>query len=345
MSSGRRPHRARLRPAAALTAVALAASAGLAACSGDTEDATSPPSSGGQLDPTPAAEPPATSPLTGLPIKGDGPRHPVMAVKIDNSANSAPQVGLGSASMVTEELVEGGITRLAVFFYGQMPDNVGPVRSMRATDIGIVQPLDASLVASGGAVQTVDRVRAAGIRTFTEGATGFYRDTSRYAPYNLFVRLSELARTVRSKVTPHAYLPFGTEADLPRGRPASGLTASFSGSSSTSFEFRGGAYVNTDTNAGADDQFTPASVLVLRVQVGDAGYLDPAGNPVPETKFTGTGAAMLFHRGRLVRGSWTKNGLDADVTLTSGGKELAIPAGKVWIELVPADGGSVTVTR
>ena len=52
-------------------------------------------------------------------------------------------------------------------------------------------------------------------------------------------------------------------------------------------------------------------MLVLRVKVGDAGYRDPAGNPVPETKFTGKGQAMIFHGGRLVRGTWTKSALDA----------------------------------
>ena len=65
----------------------------------------------------------------------------MLAVKIDNSSSSAPQVGLGDAGMVVEELVEGGMTRLAVFYYNDVPSEVGPVRSMRATDIGIVSPL------------------------------------------------------------------------------------------------------------------------------------------------------------------------------------------------------------
>ena len=38
---------------------------------------------------------------------------------------------------------------LAVFFYQHVPRLVGPVRSMRATDIGIVKPAKAVLVASG----------------------------------------------------------------------------------------------------------------------------------------------------------------------------------------------------
>jgi hypothetical protein len=328
------------RPGQVLVALALTGAVALAGCSGD--DTAGDTASGRSRREAPAQP---VSPLTGLPVIGAGPRHPVLAVKIDNSANSAPQVGLSGGDMVTEELVEGGITRLAVFFYTEVPTVVGPVRSMRATDIGIVQPLGAVLVASGGASPTVARVHDAAIKTFTEGATGFYRDTGRSAPYNLFIHLDQLARTVRAKRQPAPYLPFGSEADLPRGRRATGLTASFSGSSASTFAYQGGAYVNTDTNAGAEDQFKADTVLVLRVQVGDAGYKDPAGNPVPETKFTGTGAAMVFHGGRMVRGTWSKDGLDADVELRSAGEELRLPAGKVWIELVPADGGGVQVTR
>jgi hypothetical protein len=268
----------------------------------------------------------------------------VLAVKVDNSASSTPQVGLGDADMVVEELVEGRITRLALFFYDKTPAKIGPVRSIRATDIGVVQPLQAVLVASGGARPTVERVKDARIRTFTESAKGFSRDTGRSAPYNLFVDLRQIARGVRADEPPAPYLPFG-DADLPKGQPAQGLTASFSPSSSTTFSYQGGRYENTDTRAGAGDLFQPATVLVLQVEVGDAGYLDPAGNPVPETKFTGEGPAMIFHGGRVVRGSWVKDGLDAPVELRSGGRSLELPPGRTWIELVPVDGGNVTVTR
>src|SRR5687767_10169162 len=72
----------------------------------------------------------AVSPLTGQQLEGDAAARPVLAVKIDNSGSSAPQIRMGSADLVTEELVEGGITRLAVFYQSRMPTQVGPVRSM-----------------------------------------------------------------------------------------------------------------------------------------------------------------------------------------------------------------------
>lgn len=324
----------------AVTTLLLATSSALAACSHDAGSTSG--ASGGDGSGRHRAKPAPVSPLTGLPLEGKLPDHPVMTVKIDNSANSAPQVGLSGADMVAEELVEGGITRLASFFLTRTPSRVGPVRSMRATDIGVVKPLGGVLVCSGGAAPTVARVRNAQIKTFTEGAVGFSRDTSRAAPYNLFVDLGRLAGTLSARKLPPPYLPFG-KAGLPKGVPAAGLTATFSASSSTSFSYAGGRYTNTDSNAAAGDRFRPVTVLVLRVRVGDAGYLDPAGNPVPETKFYGQGGAMVFHGGRLVRGTWYKNGLDADVTIKSGGRALELPPGPVWIELVPADGGSVTV--
>ena len=89
------------------------------------------------------------------------------------------------------------------------------------------------------------------------------------------------------------------------------LAASFSGGHTTNWRFQDGSYVNENTYAGAGDEFPADTVLVLRVKVGDAGYRDPAGNPVPETELHGKGQAMIFHGGRLVRGTWTKGALDA----------------------------------
>jgi hypothetical protein len=328
------------RRAVAATAVMLASLA-LAACGGEGEDGGILPVIGGEEEP---AEEPVLNPLTGLELK-EQPERPVLTVKMDNSSSSAPQVGLDKADLVTEELVEGGITRLAVSYYSRIPENVGPVRSMRATDIGIVQPLKAILVTSGGAAQTADRIGEAGIKVINESGVGFYRESSRSAPYNLFNRLTEVADKVKPVDPPEPYLPFDGEGDLPQGKPATGLTARFSQGHATTFAFEKGVWVNTNSNAAEGDRFEPETVLVLRVQVKDAGYTDPSGATVPETVFTGEGAAQIFHDGRVVDGRWSKDGFDDTIALEAGGEEITLPAGQVWIELVPAQDGSVEVTR
>lgn len=327
-------------------ALTLAASLALAGCGGgDKESKGSPepesqPTQGGtQLA--------AVWPLTGLPAPADTPKHPVMVVKIDNTYASQPQVGLGKADMVVEELVEGGITRLAAMFYSKLPPTAGPVRSARASDIGVVKPTHAVLVASGAAPPTYGRLNQAGVTYFTEGGPGYYRESSRRAPYNLFVRLPDLAKSLKKKpIVPASYLPWGKEGDFAGVKPAGKIQVRFSRATTTTFAYDASAkkYDNTNTHAGEGDRFRADSVLVLRIREGDAGYRDPAGNPVPETLFFGRGKLMLFHNGQMVRGTWVKPTRDAPLELSTAAGDLKVPAGHVWIELLPnaKGGGSIS---
>lgn len=331
--------RLRLSAAALVTASLV-----LAGCGGNDEspEAETPESQkvagGSMLD--------STWPLTGLPVSGDDSAaqdHPVLVAKMDNTAASAPQIGLGKADLVVEELVEGGLTRLAAFYYSKLPGNVGPVRSMRASDVGIVSPVDATVVTSGAAGKTIARVKGAGITFVQEGSKGFHRDGGRSAPYNLMANLSDVAGAIdQDTERPDDYLPWGDEKDLPKGQPAKTVAASFSGGHTTNWTFGKDGYANQNSYAAQGDTFPADNVLVLRVKVGDAGYLDPAGNRVPETKFTGKGEAMLFHGGSLVRGTWSKSGLSSPLELSTRAGKLTVPAGRTWIELIPESGGNVT---
>jgi len=330
----------------AVPATLVALSLVLAGCGGDDGKK---PAADESSAPAPAPEEPATWPLTGLEAK-DGQSveldHPVVVTKIDNSTASSPQIGLSKADLVVEELVEGGITRLAAFYYSQLPANIGPIRSMRASDIGIVSPADGVIATSGAAGQTISRVQGAKIKFFQEGGPGFYRDNSRRAPYNLFTDLKKVAKAAEDgkDARPADYLPWGTEADFTNGQPAGSLQADF-GSHTTSWQFQGGKYVNSNSNAAQGDRFQPDSILVIRVKITDAGYRDPAGNFVPESHFVGKGKAQLFHNGQVVEGTWSKDKLASAVSLaTADGAPLKVPAGKVWIELVPVDANNGSVT-
>ena len=288
-------------------------------------------------------------PLTGLkvpPHKTAKLRHPVLVAKMDNTVSSQPQVGLGKADMVVEELVEGGLTRLAAFYYSQIPRNVGPIRSMRASDIAVVSPVHASMVTSGAAGRTIARIKAAHIRFYSEGARGMYRSPLRAAPYNLFVHLRKVAAVAKRKRarTPPYYLAWGPAKDLPQGRKVTRIRAQFSAAHTTEWVFTRGRYRNTNSNAPARDQFRATNVLVLRVREGDAGYLDPAGNHVPVTLLRGSGNALLFRDGRMVAATWHKGRAPTSrIKLTTRkGHKLEVPAGHTWIELVPVHGGHVT---
>ncbi len=329
-----------------LTATALA----LTACGG--RPSPSPPT------PTPTPQKvegsqPVTHywPLTGLKVPSHETakrHHPVLVAKMDNTVSSRPQVGLRQADMVVEELVEGGLTRLAVFYYTHVPRKVGPIRSMRASDIDVVSPVHASMVTSGAAGPTIARIKRAHIRFYGQFAKGMYRSTHRAMPYNLFVHLRRVAAVARRKLTaPPDYLAWGSAKELPQGRKVTKIRALFSAIHTTEWIFRHGRYHNTDSNAPARDQFPATNVLVLRVREGDAGYLDPAGNHVPETLLRGSGNALLFHHGRMVAATWHKGKAPASrIKLTTRkGQKLEVPAGHTWIELVPVHGGNVTFSK
>ena len=180
-----------VRVALLLTAAALA----LAGCSGSDPKTTTPDPDKGT-----AEKLIEISPLTGAPMPEGRPANPVFVVKIENTSGGSPQYGLHKADLVVEELVEGGLTRLAAFYYTQLPSKVGHVRSMRTTDIGIASPVGGQIVASGGAAKAYKEVKKAGITVFSEdfGAPGFSSDPAKSRPYNRLINLKRVAKKAKA---------------------------------------------------------------------------------------------------------------------------------------------------
>lgn len=333
-----------LRTIVAVSAAALI----LTACSSSSSDDTEKPA-----DPaapaTSAAPVVELSPLTGKPLTKGRPSNPVLVVKIENTAAGAPQYGLDKADLVLEELVEGGLTRLAAFFYSSLPSQVGHVRSLRTSDIGIAGPVAGQIVASGGANGAYNKVENAGITVFSEdaGSPGFSSDTAKYRPYNRLINLKTIAKEAKRTRIKNTYLPWtpaGTPARAATGTSAAAATVRFSNATSTSWKLEGAKWKRTNGHAAPNKDFEADSLVVVFARVGDAGYTDPAGNPVPETVFEGKGDAMVFHGGQVDSVTWRKPSLDEPLTFTAAdGSAYTIDPGKVFIELVPKDGGSVTL--
>ncbi len=156
-------------------------------------------------------------PLTGIDGYPEGDTRQAITVKIENTSAGRPQLGIGSADIVVQELVEGGLTRLAVMFHSEYPQQAGPVRSMRETDIGLVLPTGGTLAASGGSGSTLAAVDRAGVSTAVEGDTGFFRDSGRRSPYNVMLDVAELGASLPPSPPPEAYLPFGDVPEARRG--------------------------------------------------------------------------------------------------------------------------------
>jgi Protein of unknown function (DUF3048) N-terminal domain/Protein of unknown function (DUF3048) C-terminal domain len=322
-----------------LIAVTAASILLVAGCAGDSPRPA--PSATASTTRTPAA----ILPLTGKPAPdGVVPARPALVVKVDNTGNARPQVGLSAADLVVEELVEGGLTRLAVMYHSSLPPAVAPVRSARTTDIGIVAPTGGVLAGSGGARRVLAAIDAAGIDVVTEGDPGVSRDRSRRVPYNVVIDPSAALGPFEGMAAPAVpYLPWAASAAAAsEGIPATTAAVRFSPAHTTRWQWSDRVWQRLDDLA-AGDEFQPVNLLVLRVTTRDAGYLDPAGNPVPETVLEGSGEALLLTGGQAVESRWSKRGPAAAVQLhDASGEPLAVPAGRTWIELVPESGAVET---
>lgn len=312
----------------------------LGACSdGDEKSAPDPK----EPNKTTAAKITAINPLTGGVLK-QVPENPVFVVKVDNTPASAPQTNIDKADLVVEETVEGGITRLAALYYTSLPQVVGHVRSMRATDIGIAKPVRGQVVASGGAGKTISRIKGAGITIHSQdaGSPGLSRDSG-YAPYNVVVDLKKLNKKAKNAQPERPYFQWADAgAAEPKGQQVSSASVSFSRTHTTTWDFNGTAWKRT--NGTSSKEFGARNLVVLWADEKDAGYTDPAGNPVPETVFKGSGKAVVFIGGTRVNANWKKpNDASTIVLTTRDGQPLELPKGKTWIELLSKrEAGPVT---
>ncbi|WP_313405159.1 DUF3048 domain-containing protein [Aeromicrobium sp.] len=289
-----------------------------------------------------AAEVVAINPLTGATMK-KAPRNPVFVVKIDNTPASAPQTAVERADMVVEQTVEGGVTRLAALYYSKLPGDVGHVRSMRATDIGIAKPVRGQVVASGGAGRTISRIKDAGLAIHSQdaGSAGLSRDSG-YAPYNVVADLSKVNQEAKAKQPERPYFQWAApDAPAPKGPKVGEAAVTFSRSHTTSWKFDGKTWKRT--NGTSDKEFGAKNLVVLWADEKDAGYTDPAGNPVPETVFDGGGQAVVLTGGTRVNATWKKANNAATIVLrTKNGQQFKLPQGRTWIELVNKGAGNLT---
>jgi hypothetical protein len=348
-----------------LVALATSATLALGACSGSSSDPTpvAPVTQAPVIEPAKGAPPapvvPPRWPLTGMAATEVSAR-PALAIKVENSTEARPQTGLDQADVVWEQVVEGGISRFVAVYQSQVPAEVGPIRSVRPMDPAIAAPLHGLIAFSGGQAQFVQGLKNAGLQTISmdAGAGGFYRKKGvGPAPHNVYgtpqtfwdqVDAGHAAAPATQFVI--AKTPEKASAAV-AGGPSSTVAVKLSGFSRPTWTWDAGtgswlrAEGATPAMLRSGARIAATNVVTLKVRVVDSGTRDPAGNPVPETVLEGTGEATVSSGGKTVTGTWTKASTDAVLTLaTPDGAVLALAPGITWVELVPRDSGSVTIS-
>jgi hypothetical protein len=337
-------HLRRRRPSRGLCVLAAVALA-LAGCGGSKAGKVATKSAPSSHVSTTQAPPPPVFPLTGLPTNGPPATRPALSIKVDNISNALPQVGLNNADIVTEALVEGGITRLFATFQSQDAAVVGPIRSARPVDADLLDQLGGGLFAYSGAAPgeiapTEDHGHAT-LLSNDAGVPAFYRDHSRSAPHNVFASTADLyaagAEAGDHSPPPPALYRFGGLTGRP---PATTVDIPMGQFTDVGWHWTGSLY-ERDQNGAPDvlDDGAPISavnVLMMSVGIEGSGVFDVTGVQDPLVVVIGQGPAWLMRDGQLVEGTWTRPTTDAPTVFhDNAGGEMVMHPGRTWVELVP----------
>ncbi|MGN8247291.1 DUF3048 domain-containing protein [Cellulomonas soli] len=313
-----------------------------------------------QADKAPAPTPtvPTTWPLTGVPVDAVAQR-PALAVKIENTAVARPQTGLDQADVVWETIVEFEVSRFVAVFHSQVPDEVGPIRSVRPMDPLILQPLHGILAFSGGQAGILAEVEASGVQMMSHdaGAPGMFRVSTRSAPHNVYGTPQTWWDAVDAE---HAAVPaeqfaFARTAEkataVAAGTPATTLAFRLSAASSPSWvwDTASGTWLrsegSTPAMAASGARLSAVNVVSITADHPNSGFGAQGGAPVPTYSLVGSGEGVLASGGKTVPVRWEKTAEDAPMVLhTLDGASATLAPGNTWVELVPAATGSLTVS-
>ncbi|MGH9082737.1 MAG: DUF3048 domain-containing protein [Acidimicrobiales bacterium] len=298
---------------------------------------------------TTTTSPPPACPLTGAPVPGGGavPQRPALAVKIDNYPTARPQTGLDKADVVFEEPVEGGITRLVAVYQCQDASLLGPVRSARNIDIGILGQLGRPLLVHVGGIQPVIAdIDASPVVNFDLGAhTSIITHVpGRHAPYDTYTSTADVWGFYKTRTTTPQPL-FAYSAATPAGTPVSAVSIPFSSYSEVHWHYDPPSrtfqryYGATPDHLSTGTQVSAANVVVQVVHVTYGPWLENSTGGLEvqaNLDDNASGPAMVFRDGVEVTGRWSRTSLGQATQFTSAsGTAIALQPGATWVELVP----------
>ncbi len=289
-------------------------------------------------------------PLTGLDASDASLlERRVVAVKVENSPSARPQWNLQLADVVYESVTEGGITRFNAIFHSQSPEQVGPVRSARLSDIDIVPQYGALFVFSGASSSVNGAIRKTTIENLSEDAGvtyPYWRGSDRPRPHNLYVDIDK-AREEGAKrgmpatqdVTGFAFerlsaeaTPTVTEVSIPFS-PANRVVWTFDAETGAYLRENNGS-VHTDKGTGK--QLRARNVVVIWAKHTVASR-DVVGSTTYDIELIGTGRVTVFRDGQRFDGTWEAKAGAAPVFRTSEGTQIKLSPGNTWMQVIRND--------
>ena len=291
------------------------------------------------------------APLRGNTVPAGSMDHPSLTAKIDNHEAARPQVGLDRTDIVFEELVEGGLTRYAAVWHYDIPNEIGPVRSIRPMDPDIISPFGGLVAYSGGQEVFVNMMMNTPVRNlvFDYDTSGiFYRYDAHEAPHNVILHASDAVKQAADLGAPQQQYAYSTDIATSTaaldGAPTANIAIVFSSERFPNFTWDEANKVWLRNQEGAPDlddkgkQLQATNVVTMRVDI-DGTY-----GEVPKTVLIGSGAATVSTGGKTINATWSKANAGSPIRFVDGnGVVVRLAPGNTWIELVPNGVGSVTL--
>ena len=355
----------------------LGGSASSAASSDAASDlVVSPLPEGEQLDPgfavTPAYD---ADPLTGEARRSGGRIVGVMVNNISNTSrqNARPQRGIGSADVLIECKVEGGITRFcAVYHDADSIPEVGPMRSGRDQFLQLLMPWQALYYHDGESAACTKFISVYNYSGLNIGGKNYFntpvhphvahrikRNENVAYEHTEFTSAKEIKQaaadagiglTYPYEGTFFRFADYRTNAvnDLADAPSARSILITHSASYKTSFAYNSwnrnykmSMYSNrTKKFEAAVDELTGKQLTFANVVVCFANIAAYAGDShdVQEVQYVEGGQAYLFTSGGVQTGRWEKGHPTHPIRLyTDAGEEMTLNRGKTYFALVDND--------
>lgn len=293
-------------------------------------------------------------PFTGLPASGDK-ITPIMVV-LDNSPEAQPHWGVSDADIMFQVPNAGaGATKLLALFADKYPEQVGGIRSARATMVPMAAAFDAAFLFAGGPelgnkeddpfyLMKKWNLKKRGLAYNMLGGTMRERVAFVGEPHNLSAHVNEIHEDLVSKKTKFTLRAFQF-ADEPRtdGESASYISMQHrgekadtrvNGASTSYFQYDEelNAYIRSTNSGEYKDRFVEESIPFANVIVIRTGYNWPGNGYFYLSKhLTGSGVIEIFQNGQYVRGAWSRSkGTSRLVLVGPDGKELKLQRGKTF---------------
>lgn len=287
--------------------------------------------------------------LTNLP-GGNG---PVLAVKIDDTPAAHPQLNLEKADVLYIEQVEGGLSRIAALFTNPttLPEEVGPVRSARISDLDILAQYGHVGFAFSGAQKLfypkIDGANLENLSADHEPSSIYSRDVNRQAPTNLILHpklllkksISDEKRLIDLAKNPGwsfgAAPTGGTKIDEVKfSWPASKYSAAWSPQEKRWLL----SYNGVPDLSASGVQLGSPTLIIQKVVITPSIYHDKVGGVTPFSQTVGSGTAYLLRDGKAYPIFWNRVSADKPTTWTlKDGSPANFVRGQIWIALTDSE--------